>query len=144
MHILHCIRCSLELCLVIDECVLFHTVPISLFHHLPPSFYSWSHSPLPSCPPFLSASLIVPVASSLLLPVTLSLTFTPSWTFPLLFLILPRSPPSLPNSLSVSDRKQVLFSLLVSSFLPSCFVALVSEWRVCGGILKTTVGVGDK
>lgn len=122
---LHCWR----LCTAPDECVLFHTILISLFRLL-----SRLHS---STPPFLVLS---PLYSSFSLPcpscfvaVTVSLTLLPVRPFSLLFLTntsLHLCSPTFYTSPSITDGKQVQFTQFISSFPPCCFVAVVPKWRV--------------
>lgn len=70
---------------------------------------------------------------------------SPRTYFPLCQTFLPLHFPSPTRytSPSLTDGKQVLFSQLISSFPPCCFVALVLKWRECRGIW-VSAGAGEK
>lgn len=161
----YCTYCW-KLCSAPDECVLFHTILISLFHllsqHCDPSFFlspTFTQLP-PSLPHFLSALLTLHCKSSLSLPCpSCSLlcccyrltyfalrqsSFSPvpyQQLSPSFSLYL--SSPTFYTSPSITDGKQVLFSQFISSFPPCCLVALVSNWQERRGIW-VSVGVGEK
>lgn len=113
------------------------------------TFILSSYLPLPSLSfcsthPSLQVLPLMPCISCSLLTCCYPLTFFPlCQTFsPSLFLT--NSPLCLPSpTLHITDGKQVLFSPLISSFPPCCFVALVSKWQECKGIW-VLVGAGEK